>query len=468
MHDLNNTNIKDKIKGEVLLVYKKILDSGFEVYFVGGCVRDILMNKNVKDWDLTTNATPEQIQKLFPGSFYDNRFGTVGIPYEISEKDKESKSKNYIEVTTYRTEEGYSDRRHPEIVKWGKSLEEDVARRDFTVNSISLEITFNNDNYGIRIIDYFKGQEDIENKILRAVGNPNERFKEDALRLIRAIRFAAKFEFSIEPETWKALTEDAKLIQHVSNERIRDELFKILESDRAYEGIQMLEQSGLLQFILPELLSGKGLSQERPGRHHKDDVYTHSLLALKFVPSHDPLIKLATLLHDVGKPKTAKLDQDNLVTFYNHEIAGAKIAQNIADRLRFSKKQKEKIYTLIRWHMFSIDDKITDSAIRRFIKRVGLENVKDIIDLRVGDRLGSGVNAESWRLKKFKERIFQALHPPFSINDLAIDGNDIMKELNIKPGRKIGEILSKLFEEVDKDLSKNNKQYLLTKIKEIA
>ncbi|OGH11991.1 MAG: hypothetical protein A2857_05735 [Candidatus Levybacteria bacterium RIFCSPHIGHO2_01_FULL_36_15] len=461
--------MRERIKEEVLAVYKKIQDSDFEVYFIGGCVRDILMGKDVTDWDLTTNATPEKIQTLFPDSFYDNKFGTVGVPFKNTETGANLDTKNYIEVTTFRTEKGYGDKRHPEIVQWGKSLEEDVARRDFTINSIAFELKFSNSAYDIKIIDYFNGQEDIKNKIIKTVGNPYARFKEDALRLIRAIRFASKLGFMIEPETWKAIMEDAPLIKFISNERIRDELLKTLESENAYNGIQMLDKSGLLQFIIPELIKGKGLSQERPGRHHKSDVFTHSLLSLKHVPSKDPIIRLAALLHDVGKPETASLDQDRLITFHNHEVIGAKMASQIADRLKLSKKQKGKIYTLIRWHMFSIDDKITDSAIRRFIRRVGFENVKDIIDLRIGDRLGSGVEkAESWRLKKFKERVEKELHPPFSMNDLAVDGHDIMRELNITPGPKIGKILSKLFEEAEEDLSKNNREHLLKRVKDLA
>ena len=191
------------------------------------------------------------------------------------------------------------------------------------------------------------------------------------------------------------------------------------------------------------------------------------MLSLKETPSKNPLVKFAAFLHDVGKPYVADTDEQGLVIFYNHEVVGARIAKDIAERLKFSNKDKEKIYTLIRWHMFTVDEHITDSAIRRFIRRVGLENVKDIIDLRIGDRLGGGTQtAESWRLRKFKERLEEQLNPPFSINDLVIDGNDIMKELEIKPGRRVGEILQKLFEEVDEDLSKNNREYLMTRLEE--
>lgn len=477
-----------KIKDEILYIYKKIHDAGFEVYFVGGCVRDLIMKREVKDWDLTTNATPEQIQSIFPNSFYDNKFGTVGIPFEEKlEDEKNLETKNYLEITTFRKERGYKDLRRPEFVEWGKSLEEDLSRRDFTINAIALRspashgkpfVGLPQNKPSIRpsqgkqsqfeIIDIYGGQEDIKNKIIRAVGNPYERFKEDALRLMRAIRLASQLNFKVEEETWNAIIANARLIAYVSNERIRDEFLKILESDNHYEGIILLDKSGILDLILPEITKGKGVSQERPGRHHKEDVFTHSLLSLKYSPSKDPIVRLATLIHDTGKPFTLEFDQENLVTFYNHEIVGAKLAKEIGYRLRLSKKQIDKIYILVRWHMFTVDEKITDSAIRRFIRRVGLENVKDIIDLRIGDRLGSNVPAESWRLRRFKERILKELNPPFSLNDLAVNGHDVMKELNIKPGPVVGKILNKLFEEVDEDLSKNNKEYLLKRIREIG
>lgn len=450
--------MKDKINPEVLQVYKRLENAGYEVYFVGGSVRNLLLDQKPKDWDLTTNATPEEIQAVFPDSFYDNAFGTVGIPLPAA---AETEHPGIVEITTYRTEGTYKDHRRPEKVTWGKTIEEDLSRRDFTVNAIALRLpaTFK---------DPFNGQEDLKSKIIRAVGNPEERFKEDALRLMRAIRFATQLSFSIEENTMAAIVKDAELIQHISGERVRDELLKILGSEHAYEGVMLLDATGLLQYVLPELMTGKGVSQERPGRHHTADVFTHNVLALKHTPATDPLVRLATLLHDAGKPQVRSEDENGLVIFYNHEVAGARIARQIADRLHLSKKDREKIVTLIRWHMFTVDEHITDSAVRRFIRRVGLENVKDMIELRIGDRLGSGTQtAESWRLKQFKERIEKELNPPFSINDLAIDGNDIMKELDIKPGPKIGQILQVLFEEVDENLELNTREHLLQRIKEI-
>jgi tRNA nucleotidyltransferase (CCA-adding enzyme) len=469
----------------IIDIYKKLSDAGFQIYFVGGCVRNILLNKDVKDWDMTTSATPEEILQLFPDGFYDNQFGTVGVPVrsqftvhgsQQNETDNgELRTDNVtyvVEITTFRSEGKYLDKRHPENVEWGKSIEEDLQRRDFTINSMAMRLTENRELITDNIIDPFNGKQDLENRIIRAVGNPNERFKEDALRLMRAVRFASQLGFTIEEKTWEAMRIDAALLPAVSAERIHDELLKILASDHPYEGILLLKNAKLLDYILPELLEGIGISQMRPGRHHVFDVFTHNVLALKECPSVDPIVRFATLIHDVGKPRVRSADENEYVIFYNHEIAGATMAYNICDRLRFSKKDREKIVKLIRWHMFTVDEHITDAAVRRFIRRIGVANVKDMIDLRIGDRLGSGIpeeRAESWRLRKFKERIEEELKPgPFSIKDLVIDGNDIMHVLDIKPGPKIGEILQKLFEEVDEDLTLNTREYLLERIKTVV
>lgn len=455
----------------VLDVYRKLEQNKFQAYFVGGCVRDMLLGKPVKDWDMTTNATPEQILQVFPNGFYDNQFGTVGVPVILADEQK------VVEITTYRTERNYTDSRHPGEVVWGKTIQEDLQRRDFTINAIALRLTpqgkpsdSNQKLADSEIVDPYNGQDDVAKNIVRAVGNPSERFKEDALRLMRAIRFATQLSFTIEGGTWKAIQENAQILPNISAERIRDELLKILASNYPYEGIMLLKNADLLQYILPELLEGVGISQERPGRHHTTDVFTHNIMSLKCTPATDPIVRFATLIHDVGKPRVRSEDTNGLVIFYNHEIAGAQIAYEICNRLRFSKKDRAKIVTLIRWHMFTVDEHITDSAVRRFIRRIGVENVKDMIDLRIGDRLGSGTQtAESWRLKLFKERIEKELLPgPFSINDLAIDGNDIMKELNLKPSKKIGELLQKLFEEVDENLELNTKEYLLKRVQELS
>lgn len=447
-------------------IIKKFTDNNYQIYLVGGSVRNMLLTLPVKDYDFTTSATPEEILTLFPSAYYDNQFGTVGIPLE---QGIENEKGSVIEITTFRSESEYKDHRHPDKVTWGKTIEEDLARRDFTINAIAVNIS--GLNLDPEFIDPYHGQADIKSHLLRAVGNPSSRFKEDALRLLRAVRFAAQLDFQIEEQTKIAIQQDASLLPSISGERIRDELLKILASNKPYEGIMMLKDLNLLQYILPELLEGVGLSQVRPGRHHTADVFTHNTLSLKECPSTDPIVRFATLIHDIGKPRVAGKDENGYIIFYNHEVAGSQVAYQICERLKFSKKDRQKVCKLIRWHMFTVDENITDAAVRRFIRKIGIENVKDIIDVRIGDRLGSGISqdrAESWRLKKFKGRIEEQLLPePFSIKDLAINGNDIMKELNIKPGPKIGQMLQKLFEEVDEDLSKNTKEYLLKRINEI-
>lgn len=454
------------IPENVLDIHKQLKEWGFEVYFVGGCVRNILLKRSIKDWDLTTNATPKDLTKIFKESFYDNKFGTVGVPINLNGE------KQMVEITTFRTEESLSPTHKPDKVSWGKSIEEDLSRRDFTINAIALRLASlaQGKPFEFEIVDPYGGEKDLKKKIVKAVGNPNLRFKEDALRLLRAVRIATELEFKIEDKTYEKVKEDASLLKHVSFERIRTELLRILGARNAYDGIILLKDAKLLEHILPELLAGIGVSQARPGRHHTEDVFTHNLLSLKYCPSQNPIVRFATLIHDIGKPSVMTKDKEGLVIFHNHEVAGARIANEICDRLKFSKKEKEKVVMLIRWHMFSVNENLTDAGVRRFIRRIGVENVKDMMDLRVGDRLGGGTQtAESWRLKLFKKKIEEQLKPlPFSINDLEIDGNDIMKTLQIKPGPKVGKILQKLFEEVDEDLSKNNKEYLLGRIKDLA
>ncbi len=440
-------------------IFKIFQEAGFEIYAVGGAVRALLMDKESKDWDFATNAIPEEILKLFPSGFYDNIFGTVGIPQENGE---------IFEVTTYRTERGYSDRRHPDVVKWGKNIEEDLARRDFTINAIALHPTKSGvqGKLSSEIVDPYDGQKDIQKKLIRAVGDPQERFEEDALRLLRAIRIATELQFLIEEKTFQAIKDNAILIRRISGERIRDELFRILKTDFAFDGFSLLRNSGLLEEILPELDKGFLIQQKSPQRHHIYDVGTHSLLSLKYCPSTDPLVRFATLLHDVGKPAVFKKDEKGIITFYNHEIVSASITRNIAERLRLSKKERERLVNLVRWHQFTVDEFQTDAAVRRFIRRVGAENLKDIFDLRIGDRLGGGCPAAtSWRLRKFMERTIEVQKHIPTPADLKIDGNDVMKELNIGPGPKVGQVLNELFEEVMEDPQKNNREYLLERIK---
>lgn len=433
-----------KLPKEAQTIIDTLKKSGFEVYAVGGSVRDLVMGKSTKGWDFTTSATPEEILKIFPDSFYDNQFGTVGI----------KTLGDIYEVTTYRSEKGYTDHRHPDKITWGSSIEEDLARRDFTINAIAFD--------GKNFIDPFSGQEDIKKQIIRAVGNPGDRFTEDSLRMMRAIRIASQLGFMIDEATAIAIKKNAQSIKKISAERIRDELFKLLESPHAADGILVLKNTGLLKFIIPEFEVAFDIPQKSPKRHHIYDVGTHSVMALKNCPSTDPLVRFATLVHDIGKPKTFKKDENELITFYNHEVMGSRIAKTIAERLRLSRKDSEKLFILVRWHQFTVDERQTDSALRRFIRRVGKENLFDMLALRIGDRLGGGARETSWRLELFKKRLEEVQKQPFTVADLKIDGHDVMKEFGINPGPMVGKILSQIFAEVEAGTLLNEREALLS------
>ncbi len=440
---------------EILHTIKK---TNFQAYTVGGCVRDILLGRETSDWDFTTDAHPEQILSLFPDGFYDNKFGTVGIPIKQPTTHNPQLTTIY-EITTFRSEYGYSDHRHPDKIVWGKTLEEDLERRDFTINAMATD--------GEKLIDLFGGQKDLKNKIIKAVGKADTRFKEDALRMIRAIRIATELQFLIEEQTFSAIKENNKLLTKISNERIRDELIKIVASLNPSDGIRLLRNSTLLSIILPELEKCFGVEQKSPQRHHMYDVGTHLLKSLEFCPSSDPIVRFATLLHDIGKPITVKKTTDGIITFYNHEIIGTSIVRNIADRLHFSKKNRERLIKLVRFHQFSVDERQTDSALRRFIRNVGTENLQDMLDLRVGDRLGGGARETSWRLELFKKRLEEVQKQPFTVADLKVDGHDVMKIYNIGPGPLVGAVLNMLFNDVIEAKLKNEREILLKRIEQL-
>lgn len=439
--------MKFKLPLTIIKVLQTLESGGFKGYIVGGAVRDLLTKTATTDWDFTTDATPEEIQKLFPDSYYDNKFGTVGVKLE----------EKIVEITTFRSESGYSDRRRPDKVVWGKSLHEDLHRRDFTINAMVISPKG-------EIIDPFDGQKDLKKKLIRAVGDADKRFGEDALRMMRAIRIAAQLGFSIEPKTLTAINKNSALINQIAGERVRDELLKILASPFPKDGVLMLFASGLLTHILPELMETRGVKQ---AGHHTKDVWLHSLDSLAACPAPDPIVRLATLLHDMAKPRVNKsMGVGKEITFYNHEVVGSRMTKAISQRLKLSRKDSDLLWLLVRWHMFHYDPKMTDKAIRRFIKKVDLVNINKMIMLRIGDRIGGGSKASSWRLREFQERIGQVLYTPMQIQDLKVDGNDVMKILSLKPGPKVGAVLKKLFDEVMDDSEKNEREYLLKRIKE--
>lgn len=434
------------VPNEIKSILKALQDAGFEAYIVGGCVRDFLMGVAPNDWDITTNAKPEEIQKIFPDNFYENNFLTVTVKTK-SEKIPE------VEITTYRLEAKYSDKRHPDEVKYAKKLEDDLSRRDFTVNSIAMDVDKN-------ITDLFDGQTDLKNKIIRTVGNPEERFGEDALRMLRAVRFATTLYFKIEEKTAEAIKKNSLWIEAISRERVRDELIKIIMSPRASEGIELLREFGLLKFILPELLENYGISQNK---HHIYDCYQHALKALEYSASKkfSLEVRLASLFHDIGKPR-AKAGEGKEATFYNHEMIGAKMSYQILKRLCFSNKDIDKIVALIRYHMFYYNvDEVTESSVRRLIKNIGPENIGELMQLREADRIGSGVpKAEPYKLRHLKYIIDKVSKDPISVGMLKVNGKSVMDILKIQPGPVIGQILDVLLGFVLDDPKKNTKEFL--------
>jgi tRNA nucleotidyltransferase/poly(A) polymerase len=434
---------------KILSLMNTVENAGGEIYVVGGAVRDVLLNREVKDWDLTTSLTPEEMAKIFPkNSFYNNDFGTFSVV---------GKNKEVFEITTYRTEREYDDMRHPSEVSWGKSLKEDCQRRDFTINAIALDSKGN-------IYDYYGGISDLENKLIRTVGKADERFREDALRMLRAIRIAGQTGFVLEKKTFESIVKNNELINKISKERIRDEFLKILKCDSPSDGIVLLKNSKLLDHILPELKLGVGMAQKG---HHIYDVWEHSLRALNNCESKNPITRLATLIHDIAKPVVAR-GEGEARTFHNHEVVGSRIANKIAKRLVLTNKQTDLLFRLVRWHMFTVEETQTDKAVRRFIKNVGKENIDEMIALRRSDRLGSGSKETSWRWELFKKRIVEVQKQPFAVTDLKINGEDVMKILKIKPSRKVGEVLDKLFAQVEEKPELNVREILMEKIKSLG
>jgi len=454
------------IPKEVKNVISKLKGAGFQAYIVGGCVRDFLLGKDPVDWDVTTNANPEQIQKVFPDNFYENNFLTVTVKTG-SKKPNISE----VEITTYRLEAKYSDKRHPDQVKFAKSLDEDLARRDFTVNAIAMEVQSEKlkaKSEKFKIIDLFDGQKDLKNKLIKTVGDPNERFSEDALRMLRAVRFATTLDFTIEPKTKDAIIKNSIWLEAISKERIRDEFLKIIMADRAADGVDLLRELGLLKFILPELLENYGVGQNK---HHIYDCYTHALKALEFTAKKkfNMQVRLASLLHDIAKPRVKSGDGIDS-TFYNHEVVGAKMAFEILNRLKFSKKDTEKITKLVRFHLFYYNvDEVSESSVRRLVKNVGPENMEELLQVRQADRIGSGVpKAEPYKLRHLKYIIDKVSQDPISAKMLKVNGKDVMDILETNPGPKVGQILDVLLGYVLDDPKNNNKEFLEKEIKKLG
>lgn len=447
-----------RIPPEVSDISEQLRKAGYEAYLVGGCVRDLLIGRQPKDWDITTNAKPEQIQAIFPDSFYANDFGTVSV---LRETDDERLK--IVEVTPYRTESEYSDKRRPDAVIFGDSLEEDLARRDFTINAIALD-----DSKG-HIIDPFQGQRDIKDKVLRTVRNPDERFEEDALRLMRAVRLVAELSFALDSDTAAAIKAKSQNLNHVSRERVRDELTRILNSDQPMTALVLAQQLDLLQYIAPDLTRGIGIEQNQA---HSYDVFGHLMRSLQHAADKgwDFDTRLAALFHDVAKPETRRWSPEKGDwTFYGHEVVGSRVTKKALENLRFPRETIDRVAKLVRWHMFFSDpDQVTLSAVRRIIRNVGQENIWDLLNLRICDRIGTGRPKEQpFRFRKYKAMVEEALRDPISVTMLKTEGNHIMKEFHVNPGPRIGWVLNALLEDVLDDPSRNTQDYLDARTREL-
>jgi putative nucleotidyltransferase with HDIG domain len=451
--------VRNDIPQEIQAVSDALENAGFEAYLVGGCVRDLYIGKAPKDWDITTNAHPDDIEKLFDETYKNNEFGTIGVV----NKHTDDETQKVVEVTPYRTESEYSDARRPDSVTFGVSLEEDLKRRDFTINALAFRLKDE------KLVDLFEGAQDIEKKRLRAVGDPGKRFSEDALRMMRAVRLAVELGFTIEGETMTAISKNAENLSRISKERIREEFTRVLKSKQPMQGIIFFEKLGLLVHIAPDLLRGIGVEQNQA---HAYDVYEHLLRTMQHGADKDWDfdIRLAGLFHDISKPETRRWSKEkNDWTFYGHEVVGARVTRKALRELTFPRETVERIVRLVRWHMFFSDpDEVTLSAVRRTIRNVGEENIWDLLKLRRCDRIGSGRPKEQpFRLRKYVSMVEQALRDPISVKRLNINGDRIMEMTGEKPGKRLGNVLHALLEEVLDAPEKNTSEYLESRTQEL-
>jgi len=454
------------IPEDIAYIVKKFTDSNYEIFLVGGAVRNLITygDKNIDwDFDFTTSATPDEVISLFKNEGKKSKIFTVptGIQHgTVSLVIKHGDKYINYEITTYRIERNYEDGRHPKEVKFATSLYEDLSRRDFTINAMAYDV------FGRCLIDPFGGLKDLKNRLIRTVGNSLERFNEDGLRPIRACRIAAQLNFEIDKDTFNAIPMALDVVKKVSMERIKDELMKLLsKADKPSKGIELMRESGILEIFMPELLEGYKVEQNE---FHKYDIYYHNLYTCDAIPKSKPLVRLAGLLHDIGKARAKKYALEHGIgnVFYNHEVIGERMAEKILKRLKFSNAEITTIKMLIRLHMFYYTDEWTDGAVRRFLRKFDgdLKFLEDLFDLRKGDRIGSGMkNREAEILEKFNKRIQKVIEEDnaLKVTDLDIDGYDIMNYFNLKPSRIIGEMLEFMLQKVLDDPSLNKKEELL-------
>ncbi|AEE16797.1 CCA tRNA nucleotidyltransferase [Treponema brennaborense] len=457
-----------KIPHELQKMHEIFSEHGFSAYLVGGAVRDIVRGKTASDWDVATNATPQQVTDMFRRVIPTGiAHGTVTVHF----------MKREVEVTTFRTETGYSDGRHPDSVKFAATIEDDLSRRDFTMNAIAANLAD-----GL-IVDPFGGRDDIKANVIRTVGNADERFAEDGLRPIRALRFAAQLGFSIDPATLAAVPRAKEKTAGVSIERFRDEFVKMLKAPQPSLALRLMEDTGMLRLFLPELAACRGVEQADARGFHRFDVLDHLLYACDGAPARKLEVRLAALFHDAGKPAVKRTEirervsdragepppAETIYTFYNHETVSASITKNVLERLRFPNALTTAVCHLVKNHMFHYESSWTDAAVRRFLVRVTPQAVEDLFDLRIADvygmtgvppQLKNGVWSEN--LLELKDRIdaITAQNTALTLKDLAVNGADLIRA-GIPAGKRLGHILRELLDTVIDDPKQNDRETLL-------
>ena len=440
--------IADAVPPPVLVLLKALWASGLAAYVVGGSIRDVVLGRVPVDWDLATDARPERVQALFPGAVYENRFGTVAV---------RSTDERPVEITTFRVDHEYADFRRPHRIEFGDTIGQDLARRDFTVNAMAWGAIAGGPAASAipGLVDPHGGLADAEAGMLRAVGDPRTRFEEDALRMIRAVRLAATLGFGVEAATLAGIQARSSLVAHLSGERIATELDKLLAAPVPSIGLRLMSDTDLLAPICPDLAAQRGIAQNKL---LGEDLWDHTLRAVDAARADRPVVRLAALLHDIGKPTTLADGH-----FIGHETVGADLADAFLDRLRSPRSVRERVAHLVRQHMFSYESNWSDAAVRRFIQKIGHDSIEELFELREADNIGSGLPAEAGLLGELRGRVQAELEAEavLDLRGLAIDGSDLIDELGMAPGPTLGRVLDELLERVIADPALNDRPTLL-------
>jgi tRNA nucleotidyltransferase (CCA-adding enzyme) len=443
-----------RIPSDVRDLCARLGSKGKRAWIVGGCVRDLIRGKTANDWDVATDARPQELLAIFPRAIPTGiEHGTVTVV----------RGGQHYEVTTLRGEGTYTDGRRPDWVEFVDDITADLARRDFTVNAMAV------DPLDGKLVDPFGGRGDLARGVLKAVGDPVARFAEDGLRVLRAARFVASLELSLDPATEAAITPTLDTFRKVAAERVRDEWLKAMKAREPSRAFDVMQRTGILGVTCPELLPSVGMQQNR---WHAFDVWHHALACMDACPA-DPVLRVAGLLHDVGKPQTrAWSDKTQDYTFYEHERVGAEIVTPIVARLRFSNEEQARVVSLVRHHLIPYSEEWSDAAVRRWIRRVGRERLEDLYALNSADVRGKGrdASADLAALEELRAHVARVIAEgaALSTRDLKISGHDLIKDLGVRPGPIIGQVLEALLEAVTNDPALNERETLLARAKEMV